>query len=382
MSKLSKTDTDLIASVAKLKALEQKLGLYYTLRSAMGYRWCTWFWEIGSRGRGKSYSVVDTISSYSQRYGQENVKVYYFRISDLSVKMMLMSKGRKAIDSKLVRKYKMDLTTHGTTLYNHDKPFIDFYALVSAAKTGKGVAEYDPDFLGQRPINPKTGKPIKRFIFIVIDEFMMADGLEKKSVGSPVEQFKIFVENILRDQERLEYPAVKIFGCANSVSECNDFLAQLVGFIPEGVGRFKLKRKHAIVDNIPNSEAYIQKRKASIGADIMDYEDDANYTNVVKRDLETLKPKSMRLNKLTKIIKFSKQPRDWFCLWDDRVIKEYKGQTFSNGMVIPMKRYLDNTFNEEMVKTIFELYDARAFLYNDLISQARFAAKLKELKKQ
>ena len=40
---------------------------------------------------------------------------------------------------------------------------------------------------------------------------MMAEGVEKKSVGNPVDQFKIYIENILRDQERMEYPAVRIF---------------------------------------------------------------------------------------------------------------------------------------------------------------------------
>ena len=50
--------------------------------------------------------------------------------------------------------------------------------------------------------------------------------------------------------------------------------------------------------------------------------------------------------------------------------------------MVGMKRYLDNTFNAEVVKQIFEMFDARAFLFADLISQATFAAQLKLLKKQ
>ena len=323
------------------RALEDRLGLYYTMHSLLGIHWWTWAWMIGARGRGKSYAAVDTVLDFCKKYGQENVKTYYFRISDLSIKSMLANKARKAIDAKLKRKYDLDITTKANTIYNRGKPLMDFYALVSAAKTGKGVAEYDPDFLNQYY---KDGK--KRFIFIIIDEFMMAEGVEKKSVGNPVNQFEIFVESVLRAQEQLPYGAVKILGCANSVSECNDFLAQLAGFIPEAPGRYKLKRKHMIVDNIPNSKAYMEKRKKSIGADIMDYDDDANYTNVVKRDLETLMPKSRQLIKVTRLIKFS------------------------------------NTFNAEIVKQIFEMFDARAFLFADLISQATFAAQLKLLKKQ
>ena len=368
---LNETITD------RQRALEDRLGLYYTMHSLLGIHWWTWAWMIGARGRGKSYAAVDTVLDFCKKYGQENVKTYYFRISDLSIKSMLANKARKAIDAKLVRKYGLEITTKANTIYNRGKPLMDFYALVSAAKTGKGVAEYDPDFLNQYY---KDGK--KRFIFIIIDEFMMAEGVEKKSVGNPVDQFKIFVENILRDQEQLPYGAVKVLGCANSVSECNDFLAQLAGFIPEAPGRYKLKRKHMIVDNIPNSKAYMEKRKKSIGADIMDYDDDANYTNVVKRDLETLMPKSRQLIKVTRLIKFSKDPKDWFCLYDGRYIRRYRNETVNKALMVGMKRYLDNTFNADIVKQIFEMFDARAFLFADLISQATFAAQLKLLKKQ
>ena len=360
--------------------LYEKLGLYYTARSLMGIHWANWFWLCGARGRGKSYTVIDTFLGYCKKYGQENCKCYYFRVSDLSVKSMLMNKGAKAIDAKLVRKYGLELTTHGNVLYNKGKPLITFYPLVSAAKQGKGVAEYDDEFLGKRPIDPKTGKPIKRFIFMIIDEFQMAEGMEKKSIGSPVEQFKMYYENILRDQEQLDYRAVMIFGCANAVSECSDFLAQLAGFIPEKPGRYYLKRKHMVVDNIVNSKAYIEKRKKSIGADIMNYNDDANYTNVVKRDLETLMPKNRRLRRVSALIKFSKEKKDWFCLYDNSVIRRYRGECVSRSLNLPMKRYLDETYSDEAVKSVILRYDARNFLFADLISQATFAAKLKEIK--
>ena len=355
---------------------EKELGLYYTTQSLMGIQWWTWSWIIGARGRGKSYSVLDTVLSYQKKYGAENVKCYYFRISDLSVKAMLANKGKKAIDALLVRKYNLELTTKGYILYNKGKPIINFYALVSAAKTGKGIAEYDPEFLNKRPEGQK------RFIFIIIDEFMMAEGLEKKSVGNPVEQFKIFIENILRDQEQLDYPAVRIFGCANAVSECSDFLAQLASFIPEKPGRYKLKRKHMIVDNIPNSKAYLEKRKNSVSADILDYENDSNYTNIVKRDLESLMKKNRKLRKVSFLIKFDKDPSHWFCLWDSNIIKRYNGQRVGKDRVLSMKRYLDEFFNPKMVEQIFDMYDSRSFMYSDLISQAMFAAELKQIKRQ
>lgn len=376
------TNERLISTIKQFtyeKKLNSKLGLYYTTQSLLGIPGITWVWLCGSRGRGKSFAVLETYLQFVKKYGQENCKCYYFRISDLSIKAMLANKGAKAIDAMLVRKYDLEITTRANTLYNKGKPLIYFYPLVSAAKAGKGVAEYDPEFLGKRPLG-KKGKPIKRFIFIIIDEFQIAEGVERKSVGNPVEQFKIYIENILRDQEQLDYSAVKIFGCANSVSECSDFLAQLAGFIPERPGRFILRRKRMIVDNIPNSEAYLEKRKRSIGADIMNYEEDANYTNIVKRDLETLMPKGYRLRKVTHLLKFSKDPQDWFCLYDGKIIRRYRKETLAKELTIAMKRYLDERYNMDVVKNVIERFDARDFMYSDLISQATFAAKLKEIK--
>lgn len=362
----------------KLKVEKKVKSLYYSTRSLMGIPWWWIAWIIGSRGRGKSFSAVDTVLSFQDRYGIENVKCYYFRLSDLSVKSMLENKAAKAIDAMLMRKYKMQVSVKGNTVFNHGKPCMYFYALVSAAKKGKGVAEYDPEFLGKRPVDPKTGKKKKRFIFIILDEFMIAEGLEKRNVGNPVEQFKIYMENILRDQERLDYPAVRVFACANAVSECSDFLAQIAGFIPERPGRFPLKRRHMIVENIPNSEAYIEKRKKSYGADLMDYEKDANYTNVIKRDLETLIPKKQQLNRPTCIIKFRKDEADWYTVWDGNIIRRWNGQKIKN--TIPMMRHLEDVFDEDRAKSVIERYDARAFRYADLISQATFAAHLKVLK--
>lgn len=110
----------------RLAKLEDKLGLYYTMHSVLGVHWWNWFWGIGARGRGKSYAGVDTVLDFSKKYGQENVKCYYFRISDLSVKSMLANKARKAIDAKLVRKYDLDITTKANTIYNRGKPLMDF----------------------------------------------------------------------------------------------------------------------------------------------------------------------------------------------------------------------------------------------------------------
>ena len=77
---------------------------------------------------------------------------------------------------------------------------------------------------------------------------------------------------------------------------------------------------------------------------------------------------------------FSKYPQDWFCIYDDRYIRLYRKESVKKEKYIAMIRHLDTTFIPEIVKNIFEMYDARAFMYADLISQASFSAKMKLLK--
>ena len=92
--------------------------------------------------------------------------------------------------------------------------------------------------------------------------------------------------------------------------------------------------------------------------------------------------KNRKLIRVTSLIKFDKDTARWFCLWDGKVIKKYNGQRVNKSIILPMKRYLDENFYPERVKSIFEMYDARAFLYSDLISQSLFTAELKQIKRQ
>lgn len=361
---------------------ESKLGLYLTPHAIMGYHNITHFVVCGSRGRGKSVFSLDAAIAAKEKYGYDNVKIFYFRISDASVKAMLANKASKCIDPILIAKYNMEITCKSSIVYNKGKPLLEMYPLVSAGKVGKGVNLYDANWLNNRPINPKTGKPIKRFIFVIWDEFLMAEGVEKRTVGDPVAQFKIYLESIFRDQERLDYDAVRIFYLANAVSECASVLGQLFNYIPTpgDFGIKKLTRKHCIMWNVPNGDAYLEKRKKSYTADVIDYDDDPNYTNIVKRDLETIMPKAHRLNKVTMIIMFTKSPQDWFSVYDGKYIRLYKNECVKSSLYVPMIRHLDKNYNQELVKSIFDMYDARAFMYADLISQASFSARMKQLK--
>lgn len=363
-----------ITESIKKRKMKAKLGLYLTTNHVFSYHGITDFVYTAVRGVGKSVISVETAIILKRKYGYENVKCFYFRLTDLSVKAMLANKASKAIDPYLIDKYNLEITCKGNIVYDHGKPLIEFYALVSAGSKGKGVNLYDCNFF-------QKGK--KRFVVTIWDEFLMAEGIEKKSIGDPVEQYKIYKEAILRDAEVIkDYDAVYNFLLANNVSECAAVTGALYNYIPDpnNYKRVKLTRKRAMFWNVPVTEEYIKKRKNSYNANIMDYKNDPNYTNL-KKDMSLIKPKHARLVKVTSLIKFHKQDKaKWFCLYDNKYIRQYRGETVSKDKIIPMRRYLDELFNPEMVTMVFDRFDARGFMFTDLMSMALFQTQLKLLK--
>lgn len=337
----------------------------------------------GARGRGKSVLALDAPISACEKYGYENVKVYYFRLSDMSVKSMLANNADKSVDPWLIDKYKMKITRKGNIVYNHGKKLMEIYSLVSAPKN-KGSALYDYNFLNNRPIDPKTGKPIKRFIYLILDEFQIAEGLERNSVAnkSTAALFKIYTETILRDQEFLDYPAVKCIYLANNVAECSSFTTEMWGYyMPPGkFGITKCKRKNAVFISVENSEEYVEKRKAAITGSITDFENDSNYSNQIIMDLSMIKPRKTKIYRVTQLIKFSKNPGDWFCVYDGKYVKRYNNQTIKDDLVVSMTRHLDNTFNKARQDNVFDMYDNQVFMYCDVATLANFRARMKELK--
>lgn len=371
---------------AELKAIDRKikirkkaqLGLYLNTNHVFSYHGITDFIYTAVRGVGKSVISVETAIILKRKYGYDNVKCFYFRLTDLSIKAMLANKAEKAIDPYLVNKYNLEITSKGNKVYDHGKLLIEFYPLVSAGSKGKGVNLYDCNFFNKYK---ETGQ--KTFVVTIWDEFLMADGIEKKSVGDPVEQYKIYKEAILRDAEVIkDYDAVYNFLLANNVSECASVTGALYNYIPDPDNhrRVKLTRKRAMFWNVPITQAYLDKRKNSYNANILDYENDVNYINL-KRDISLIKPKRTRLYKVTSIMKFDRyDKKKWFCIYDDKYIRQYRGETVSESLYHPMKRYLDGIYNVDYVKMIFDMYDNRCLMYADLMSMALFQSQLRLLK--
>lgn len=153
----------------------------------------------------------------------------------------------------------------------------------------------------------------------------MAEGLEKNSIASKstAKLWKMYTEIILRDQQFLDYPAVKCIYLANNVSECSTFTSEMWGFyMPPGkFGIFKCPRKNAVFFSVENSQAYEDKRKSAMTGSITDFENDSNYSNKIAFDMSQIKPRKTRIYRVTNLIKFSKEPNDWFCVYDGVYIR-------------------------------------------------------------
>ena len=372
------TSVELAAKGMRKKKLKAELGLYLNTNHVFSYQGITDYIYTAVRGIGKSVISVETAIILKRKYGYENVKCFYFRLTDNSVKAMLANKAEKAIDPYLIDKYNLEITSKGNKVYDHGKLLMEFYPLVSAGSKGKGVNLYDCNFFNKYK---ETGQ--KTFVVTIWDEFLMAEGVEKRSIGDPVEQYKIYKEAILRDAEVIkDYNAVYNFLLANNVSECAAVTGALYNYIPDPNNhrRVKLTRKRAMFWNVPITTAYKEKRKNSYNANIMDYTNDVNYSDI-KRDLSLIKPKKTKIYRVTAIYKFDKfDKKKWFCLYDGRYIRQYRNETVKESIIFPMKRYLDGIYNQDIVLNVFERFDSRDFLFCDLMSMALFQSQLKLLK--
>lgn len=305
---------------------------------------------------GKSYSVADFLCSQKKKL-KDKVKNYWLRISETSTKKLLANKANKLIDPPLYRKYKLDLTVKDCEVYNHGKPFMTVLPLSQFGKT-KGVAMFDHEFDG--------------YYNLVLDEFMLEQG-EKRTTFDILYNFIGMCENICRNTKK----KVRVFLLGNTLEEASTIL-KAFNFIPENFGRFYIKSKKCVIDNLKPSEEYLKDREGSIasilGADAM-----SNYTNELKKDRSMLH--NGRLFKPTGLIKFGKDPPDWYTVFDDNIIRRYKGEGVKEANTIYMKPYLGGFYNKEQRVTVIEKYDAKYWKFDSLISQSYFSEQLKLLRK-
>lgn len=336
----------------KLRAISR----YYKLNSILGNDWAMFYVILGARKTGKSYSVTDFLCRQKKKYGDQ-CKNYWMRISETSTQAMLANKCQGLVDPDLVRKYNLELTHKDMYVYDHNKEFMTVCPLSKFGKL-KGVGFYDKDYSG--------------WINIVLDEMQLEQG-EKRTSFDILYNFIGMCENTVRTTKQ----KIRVILLGNTLEEASSIL-KAFNFIPHQFGRFYVRSKRCIIDNLEPTEEYLVDRKGSI-ADILGGESMSNFTNAMAKDLELLH--KGRVNHPTAIIKFSKQKGDWYTLWDGKIIKKYNKEKLSEGCVIAMRPYLAEYFSRERMMSIMEMYDARVLKFDTLITQAYFEGSLKSLRK-
>lgn len=338
------------------KKRKQKSSRWYArnLRSLLGNNWCMFFAVLGGRMTGKSYALTDYLCNQKKKKGDQ-VKNYWLRISETSTKALLANKANKLVDPDLVRKYDLELTTKGMDVFDHGKPFMTVLPLSGMAKM-KGVAFYDKDFKGDYNI--------------VLDEFQLEQG-ERRTSFDILYNFIGMIENIARTTKS----KIRIFLVGNTLEEASTIL-KAFDFLPESFGRFYLKRKRCIIDNLEPTQEYMKDRKGS-AADILGGDAMSNYTNELKKDLSLISKERRHYPKY--IIRFGKEKNKQYIVWEGNIITRYKGQPIKT--VVAMRPYLDTLYTPEARQRVFDIFDAKGYKFDTLITLSYFQGELKQLRK-
>ena len=345
-------------------------GDWYTINSILGNEWARFFYLLGGREAGKSYSVMKWATNRKLK-NPDNVKLYWFRLTEASQKKLLGGGAADLLDPDLKRKFKLKTCTLGNKVYTYkekeqineitgkkqtiktDKKEFCRVMACSTFYNDKGIGYFDNEYKGE--------------YICVLDE--MNREQSERNTFDIVYAFTNQLENVLRSTKT----KVKIIMIGNTLEEASDLLANL-NFIPDTFGRYKLKRKKAVVDYIKPNEAYLLRRKEAT-ANLMNGQA-STFTNEVQIDRSLLINKRKRTSPQF-VIKFWKETNTWFTLWNDGIISPYNNEHRPS---IAMRRYLDELYNQETINSVIERFDVRAFKFTSLACFKRFQKQMRLLK--
>ena len=160
----------------------------------------------------------------------------------------------------------------------------------------------------------------------------------------------------------------------NTLEEASDILSAF-NFIPDEMGRYKLKKKRCVIDYIRPNEKYLERRKGTI-ADIM-LPDASTFTNELKLYRSFLVNKRL-CERPQYVIKFTRQKDSWYTVWNGNIIKPYNKEEVK---VVAMRKYIDEVYDLVAVNQVFDMFNARAYRFANLACFKRFQKHMRLLKK-
>ena len=366
LKKLHKGITDNQNKQRKIKTYKDE---WYTINSILGNDWARFFYLLGGREAGKSYSVMKWATNRKLKK-PDDVKVYWFRLTEPSQKKLLAGGANDLIDPDLKRKFNLKTCTNGNCVYTYqEETYTDKngnekvkkvnkteFCRVMACSTfynDKGIGYFDNEYKGE---------------YICILDEMNREQSERNTFDI-VYAFTNQLENVLRSTKT----RVKVIMIGNTLEEASDLLANL-NFIPDDFGRYKLKRKKAVVDYIKPNEKYLLRRKEATANLMMGGA--STFTNEIQIDRSLLVSKRQRYSPQY-IVKFGKTKDTWFTVWNNNIISDYNNES---KQVISMRRYLDEIYDREAANAVIDQFDVRAFKFTTLATFKKFQKQIKLIK--
>ena len=347
----------------KRKILQERE--FYSIRSILGNDWAIFYLLLGGRQAGKSYSIIDF---YIEQWLKDGTPFYWLRLKPKQVEKLLKNNADKLIDPDLRRKYNLnDLVVTSPNVYVVtkrsapdkngktkvlEKKLLATVLPISTFYDDKGVGYFDKDYKGWYNIG--------------VDEFQRE--ANEKNTFDIMYALVNQLENLVRNTKT----KVRIFFLGNTLQEASDVLCSF-NFIPEEYGRYKLKKKRAVIDYIEPSEAYKKMREGSI-ADIL-MPESSTFTNKIDTDYSLVY--RGRLSSPSYVIKFGKTKDTWYTIWDSNVIKKYNGE---KKPCIAMRPYLDEVFVVEQRDNVIKQFDYRGYMFRNLITFKQFQKEIELIK--
>ena len=366
LKKLHKGITDNQNKQRKIKTYKDE---WYTINSILGNDWARFFYLLGGREAGKSYSAMKWATNRKLKK-PDDIKLYWFRLTEASQKKLLAGGANDLVDPDLKRKFNLKTCTNGNCVYTYqEETYTDKngnekvkkvnkteFCRVMACSTfynDKGIGYFDNEYKGE---------------YVCILDEMNREQSERNTFDI-VYAFTNQLENVLRSTKS----RVKVIMIGNTLEEASDLLANL-NFIPDGFGRYKLKRKKAVVDYIKPNEKYLLRRKEATANLMMG--NASTFTNEIEIDRSLLVSKRQRYSPQY-IVKFGKTKDTWFTVWNNNIISDYNNES---KQVISMRRYLDEIYDREAANAIIDQFDVRAFKFTTLATFKKFQKQIKLIK--
>lgn len=348
-------------SLVKLEKYRQSE--WYGIRSLLGHDWASYFCILGARESGKSYSVMEFFIRQWKLYG---IPFYWLRLKETATKKLLANNAAKFVDADIARRYDLELTVKGDDVFDHGEKMATILALSTSYNT-KGVAEFDKDFIYKKVVGP-SGREKQAYYHIGCDEIMFER--DERVTFDPSYAFITQLENLIRSTSH----HVRIFLIGNNLNEVSDILS-LFDFIPERFGRYKLKSKKCVIDYLPCSSKYYERRSKSVIDVLTRKLNLSNYTNEIKIDNALIDKK--RLVKPLYSIVFFKDVK--YIVWSGNIVSKWK-EGLNIKTQIAMRPYQDLPFVTQARDSVINQFDCRGFKFHDLITFKKFENQLRLLK--